>query len=282
MYKVDCRLGLMTNQNSNALQRPADGERPRSYKTEAIVLRSRPVREADRLVTVLTPHIGKIAVTVRGARRITSRLGGHLDTFNHVHLTLALGHQVDVVTGAESIESFGDLKADLDRLATGLYFMELTDALLPERSPHSGAYSLLLDLLRALNHGKPLDNVTRYAELHLLEDSGYMPELGSCQVCGSEIVPGHHRFAPGLGGVVDDICKVSIGQVLPLSVNGLKVLRHYHRTGMFDAMQVSLSVDLRDELEKILGVSIHYVLEREMATAYFVDHLRKLRKQLNN
>jgi len=59
----------------------------------------------------------------------------------------------------------------------------------------------------------------------------------------------------------------------------LKVLRHYHRTPMADAVQVGLSPAIRDELERILGVSIHYVLEREMATADFVDHLKKLRSR---
>lgn len=237
------------------------------------------MQEADRLVTVLTPNLGKLPMTVRGARRITSRLGGHLDVFNHVHLTLALGHRIDVVTGAESIESFGALKSDLDRLATGLYLMELADAMLPDASPHPGAYVLLLDALRALDRGEPEDSVARYTELKLLGDSGYMPELNNCQVCGAEIVPEHHRFAPGLGGVVDDTCSVPMGQVLGMSLNALKVLRHYHRSTLQDAVNVDLSASLRDELERILGVSIHYVLEREMASADFIDHLRKLRSR---
>ena len=269
----------MVEASDTSARRPGEGERPRSYKTQALVLRSRPLREADRLIIVLTPSMGKLPVTVRGARRITSRLGGHLDTFNLVHLTLALGHRIDVVTGAESMESFGALKADLDRVAVALYLMELADALLPNALPHPGAYTLLLNALRALDQGESLDGVARYVELRLLEDSGYMPELGSCQVCGAEIVPEHHRFAPGLGGVVDDTCSVPTGQVLSLSMNALKVLRHYHRTGMTDAVQVRLSPALRDELERILGVSIHHVLEREMATADFVDHVRTLRSR---
>lgn len=261
------------------LRRPAQGERPRSYKTEALVLRSRPMREADRLVTVLTPTMGKLPVTVRGARRIKSRLGGHLDAFNHVHLTLALGHRVDVVTGAESIESFGSLKADLDRLATGLYIMELADALLPEAASHPGAYALLLDAMRALDAGQPFEETARYVELRLLEDAGYLPELNSCQVCGREIQAGHHRYAPALGGVVDDTCQAPAGQVLPLSVNALKLLRYYRDSPLARSAQVALTPDLGAELEHLLGVSLHYVLEREMGSADFVDHLRKMRRR---
>ena len=107
--------------------RPGPGQRPRSYKTEGVVLRASPVLEADRLVTVLTPSLGKLMVTVRGARRIKSRLGGHLDVLNRVSLVLALGHRFDVVTGAESAESFASLKGDLERLAAALYLSELTN-----------------------------------------------------------------------------------------------------------------------------------------------------------
>ena len=259
--------------------RPGDGERPRSYKTEALVLRSRSMREADRLITILTPTMGKLPVTVRGARRINSRLGGHLDVFNHVHLTLALGHRIDVVTGAESIESFGPLKSNLDGVATGLYLMELADALLPEGAPHSEAYTVLLEAMRALNTSQPFDGTARYVELRLLEDAGYMPELYRCQVCGQTIEAGHHRYAPGLGGVVDDTCQVPLGRVLPLSVDALKVLRHYHRSTLADASKVALAPGLQAELEHVLGVSLHYILEREMGSADFVEHLRKMRRR---
>ena len=124
---------------ASASRRPGPGSRPRSFKTECVVLRSRDMREADRLVTLLTPAMGKLTVTVRGARKTTSRLGGHLDVLNRANLTLALGHRIDVVTGAESLETFGGVKADLERLALGLYFMELGDALLPLESPHPAA-----------------------------------------------------------------------------------------------------------------------------------------------
>ena len=271
----------MVDSLHSSVRRPGDGERPRSYKTQALVVRSRDMREADRLIIVLTPSMGKLPVTVRGARRINSRLGGHLDSFNLVHLTLALGHRIDIVTGAESIESFGALKADLDRVAVGLYLMELADALLPEASPHPGAYVLLLEAMRSLNRGDPPEGVARYVELGMLADSGYAPELVRCQVCGNEIRAGHHRYAPDLGGVVDDTCEVP-ARVLPLSVDALKVLRHYRRTSLADAVQVELRPQLRDELEHILGVSLYHVLERDMATADFVDHLRKLRRRLGN
>jgi DNA repair protein RecO (recombination protein O) len=261
-----------------AERRPVPGSRPRSYKTECIVLRSRDTREADRLVTVLAPSMGKLTVTVRGARRAASKLGGHLDVLNRTNLTLALGHSIDVVTGAESLETFGAIKADLDRLALALYFMELADALLPQEAPHPAAYALLLGALRALNGETPATAVARYLELRLLEDSGYLPELRRCLVCGKEVEPEHHRFAPAMGGVVCDTCIVPLGQVLPLSLQALKVLRHYAGHEVEDALRVQLDDPLAYELELLLGAALQQVLEREMATTDFVEHLRRLRR----
>jgi DNA repair protein RecO (recombination protein O) len=260
--------------------RPGPGARPRSYKTEAIVLKSIAVRDADRLVTVLTPQLGKLPATVRGARRVNSRLGGHLDLFNRVELTLALGHRIDVVTGAESIESFGALKSDLDRTAIALYLMELTDAMLPEAAPHSRAYDLVLQALRWLNGTGPAVAMPRYVELRLLEDSGYLPELQNCLVCGKSLEPGHHRFAPALGGVTDDTCVVSAGQVLPLSVDALKVLRHFAREGFEAGVHVTIDGHLALELENILEASVHNVLEREVSSASFIEHLRRLKQRV--
>ncbi len=259
--------------------RPGPGARPRSYKTEAIVLRSIAVRDADRLVTVLTPELGKLPVTVRGARKVNSRLGGHLDLFNRVELTLALGHRIDVVTGAESIESFGALKSDLDRTAIALYLMELVDALLPEAAPHSRAYGLVLQALRWLNGTGALAAVPRYVELRMLEDAGYLPELQSCLVCGKTLEPGHHRYAPALGGVTCDTCAVPVGQVLPLSVDALKVLRHFAREGFEAGVRVQLDGGLATELESVLEASLHHVLEREVSSASFIEHLRRLKQR---
>ena len=262
-----------------AALRPGPGGRPRSYKTDAIVLRTLAVREADRLVTVLTPSLGKLKVTVRGARRITSKLGGHLDVLNRAKLTLALGHRFDVVTGAESAESFASVKGDLERLAAALYLSELVDGMLPEAAPHSGAYDLLLGALRALDGAAPPETVLRYVELRLLEDAGYMPELARCLVCGKDLEPGLHRYAPALGGTVCDRCVVPLGRVLPLSLDALKVLRHFARHDLAAAVGLRVGAALNLELEGVLGSSLQHVLEREMGTASFVEHLRTLRRR---
>jgi DNA repair protein RecO (recombination protein O) len=261
-------------------ERPMEpgGSRPRTYKTEALVLRSVPVLEADRLITVLTPALGKLRATVRGARRVSSRLGGHVDVLNRVSLSLARGRTFEVVTGAEALETFGRLKGDLDRVALALYLMEMADALVPEESPHPNAYRLLLDSLRVMDGVAASPVIPRYVELRMLDEAGYMPELDRCVICRKQVTGDDLRYGPSAGGLVCGACIVPQGQVLPMSMDALKVLRFFARHGFTVALRLRLEPALGDELESLMGGSLRYVLERDMATVGFIDHLRWLRQ----
>ncbi len=241
------------------------------------MLRSLPVMEADRLVTLLTPTAGKLRATVRGARRVTSRLGGHLDLFNRVSLSLAQGRTFDVVTGAETLEAFAELKRDLHRIALALYLMELADAIVPEDAPHPNAYRLLLESLRSLNESGSNPVIPRYLELRLLEEAGYMPELRRCVACGAEVGAGRLWYGSELGGILCDACGGQQGQAFPMSVDALKALRFFAGYGFADALRLRLEPALGEELEALLAVALQHVLERGMASSGFLDHLQRLR-----
>ena len=118
--------------------------RIRTYKAEALVLRTNNLGEADRIATFISPHLGKFRATVRGARRTSSRLGGHVDVLNRVQLAVAHGRTLDVVTNAEAQETFRKVKENLDLVVHALYLAELTEALVPELAPHPRSYSLSL------------------------------------------------------------------------------------------------------------------------------------------
>ena len=57
---------------------------PRTYKTEGVVIRQIPLGEADRILTLYTPDMGKIRAVAKGVRRTKSKLGGHLELLTRV------------------------------------------------------------------------------------------------------------------------------------------------------------------------------------------------------
>ena len=253
------------------------GTRPRTHKVEALVLRSTPVLEADRVVTLLSPGMGKLKARVRGARKITSRLGGHLDTLNRVSLSLAEGRTFFVATGAEALETFAKLKSNLDQVAVSLYFCELADMLIPEGQPHPAVYRLLVESLRRIDQNGPDEVVARYVEMQLLKEAGYMPELGRCVTCGEQSPVTPYGYAPGLAGLACGNCVGSRNDLLPLSIDALKVLRFLAPASLAGACRLRLDRPLEQELEVVLGASLRYVIERELGTSSFVEHLRRLR-----
>ncbi|KKR32290.1 MAG: repair protein RecO protein, partial [Candidatus Gottesmanbacteria bacterium GW2011_GWC2_39_8] len=85
----------------------------RTYKTEGIILRRINFGEADRLITIFSKHYGKQKVLGKGVRKIKSRRAPHLELFNRSVIFLHRGKNFDIITEAQTINSFSDLRKDL-------------------------------------------------------------------------------------------------------------------------------------------------------------------------
>src|SRR5918997_3633522 len=128
---------------------------PRIYKTQGIVLTRFDLGEADRVLTVLTPHDGKLRVIAKGVRRPTSRLGGALEPFAELHLVLARGRTFDIVTQASVGEAWLHLRDALESAATAWYVGELADRAVEEGGIAYPVYALLRRAVPLPLHGKP-------------------------------------------------------------------------------------------------------------------------------
>jgi len=253
-------------------------QRSRTLKTQAIILRSFEDGEADRTVIILTPEVGKLKARVRGARKINSRLGGHTDLLNLTNLNVGLGNHSNVITAADSLNSFVNLKSNLERLAIAIYLAELMNALIPEGVPHRSIFYLLLNALEELNKNKDPLIISRYLELKALEETGYKQELYHCVLCNTNIQPDQHSYVPSFGGVICSKCPVNPGELCTLSLNSLKVLRHFDRSALSEVLSINLDNHIEYEIERILEMSITWILEKQSKARKFVTHLQNLRK----
>ncbi len=155
----------------------------RVYKTEAVVLRQRPLGEADRILTLYAADLGKFEAVAKGVRRPGSRKAGHLEPLTYVSVMLARGRNLDIITQAEAREAFLPLRADVQRLAAGLYVAELVDRLTVEHVEGYAIFRLLVETLGRLATAANLDIVLRFFEINLLAHVGYRPELRRCVIC---------------------------------------------------------------------------------------------------
>lgn len=88
------------------------------YKTEAIVLKHIPFGEADRLVTLYTPQLGKVRAVAKGARRARSKLAGHLEPLTRVNTLIRRGKTLDTISQSETVTSNLLLRGDLWRMSS--------------------------------------------------------------------------------------------------------------------------------------------------------------------
>lgn len=179
------------------------------YRDEAIVLRTRKLAEADRIITLLTRQNGVVRAVAKGVRRTTSRFGSRLEPFTHVDLQLAHGRNLDVVTQAETKSPFGAvISTDYDRYTAASVMLETAERLVAEeRQPSVQQYLLLVGALRAMaaaehRAGDILDSFL----LRSLAVAGYAPSFDACARCGVE---GPHRaFHAASGGMLCADCRV--------------------------------------------------------------------------
>ena len=102
-------------------------ERPRSFRTPALILKRRNFGEADRQLTLLTPRYGKFDALAKGARKPASKKTGHVELFMKSDVLIGKGRTLDIITQAEMIEPYLAIREDLERGAYASYATELLD-----------------------------------------------------------------------------------------------------------------------------------------------------------
>src|SRR4030042_4175663 len=244
--------------------------------TEAIILKRIKWGEADRILILYTPDYGKVRAVAKGSRRPKSKLGGHVELLTHSSLLLARGKNLDIVTQAQTIDSFLALKEDLKRMSCGLYISELVDAFTEERMESHQLFQLLTETLHQLTEAKDNDTVLRYFELRLLDLTGYRPQLQKCANCNASLQPVMNYFSPGQGGVLCPECAFAEPFALQLSLNALKVLRLWQTCDYLTAPRLHINSELASELEQTMRQYIRYRLDRQVKSTAWLDRLKGL------
>jgi len=265
--------------------RPTCEENMRSdrlYRAQAIILRRGDFFEADRLLTLYTPHRGKMRAIAKGIRKPTSRKGGHLELFTHSQLLLARGRNLDIITQAQTIEPFLPLREDLLRASYACYVGELLDQITEENIPNPRLFYLLRDTLARLGQSRDLALTVRFYELRLLGLTGYEPQLFHCVRCRGLLEPqGSFFFSPMEGGALCEACgPLPAGGAqqaggAPLSLAALKVLRFFQTREYELCQRMHIRPALHSELERVMYRYIAFTLERDLKSVGFLNILRR-------
>ncbi len=213
----------------------------RSYKTQAVVLRSMRLGEADRVLHLYTLDRGRIGAVAKGVRKTKSRFGARLEPLSHVELVLHEGSgELQTITGVELVRSHRLAREDPSRLGVGLVGAEAMLRLFSEQEANARAFQALLRFLELLDEEQartPADPklapLALSFQLKLLWVAGYLPHLTSCAECGADDEP-LVGYSPKAGGAVCRAC-ADATSAIALSPAGIAAVERLLRSPMADA-----------------------------------------------
>ncbi|HEV7180755.1 MAG TPA: DNA repair protein RecO, partial [Candidatus Baltobacteraceae bacterium] len=152
----------------------------RSYKTRGIVLRARPLGEADRILTLFSTERGKMDAVAKGVRRTKSHLAGRLEFGNECALTMHHGRSLDVIVTADIVLAPWQRLVDPERFSVASLVAELIDAFCETDLPLPDVYDLLAGMIAAIAASDaPRSLVPRFS-LRLLSALGLEPPVDAC------------------------------------------------------------------------------------------------------
>lgn len=197
---------------------------PERFVTCGLVLRETVTRDADKILTVLTPDRGRLSVIARGARRKGSRVAAACQLLAYSEMTLYEKGRWTMLDAADTIELFDGLRQDLTALSLAAYFAELTEAV--SDGFGGDVLPLLLNALYALSAlKKPPQLVKPAFQFRLMALAGYEPMADGCALCGAP-EPENPMLDVVHGVVHCGKCREKGGLSLPLTASGLAALRY--------------------------------------------------------
>jgi DNA repair protein RecO (recombination protein O) len=179
-----------------------------TFKTEAVVLRSIRLGEADRVLHLYTEDRGRVGAVAKGVRRVKSRFGGRLEPLSRVKLVLHEGRSdLCTITAADTVHAHASLREGRAGIERATDACEAVLRLFDSAEPNRPAYNLLCHELALLDADAGL--ATRAQALvfrmKLLLAAGFVPELAGCAACGEREHIG--AFSAAAGGVVCPGCE---------------------------------------------------------------------------
>jgi DNA repair protein RecO (recombination protein O) len=247
--------------------------RARVYRTPAVILKRMDLGEADRIVTLFSRDEGKIRAVAKGVRRSTSRSAGHLEPFTVSDVLFAVGRELDVISQADTLESFREIRENLDLATHAYYLAEVVDLLTEDRSENRAVYDVLLESLHHLARAADIRLVLVAFHVNLFDALGYRPELRECVTCRVSIQPDRNHFSALLGGVVCPGCGPAEPTARAIGTSALKLLRFLQIThGQRD---VNVPPHVCREAEALLRDYAEHIVERRLRTPALIARVQE-------
>lgn len=250
------------------------------FTTNVINLKSYNISEADRIVVMYSKEKGLIKGVAKGIKKTTSKLGGRMDMLVANKLLLNKGKTLDTICQAEALNTFFNLRNDMNKLFYAMYASEIVSNFGIENDPNSEDiynlfYSFLEKLSKAETKEKSMLSLIKF-QLKIMDITGYSIELDECVKCLKKPNSEDIYFSIENGGILckdcsADICKkVKIPQKIVEFLNTL-LKEDFNTHTKYDNL---VTEKICDTCINLLKNYIEYYSPKKFKTTQMLESIR--------
>ena len=242
--------------------------------SEAVVLRTWPLHEADLIVSFFTRDYGRIKGTAKAALKSRKRFGGALEpmTVARAWFVERPRHELVRLDQLEIIRSPLSAPVDHTRISVLSFFAEVLDQALPEHDPQETVFRLLVSVLEQTTVENPWVALT-YFQLWMTRLMGLLPDMAHCTACGEALRPGEVSFSDQGDGL---FCALHIpGNARELSADGWQLAQRMLHSPVASCAQEPWTRRRAQDLRRFTLQALERHLERRLRTAEALARLSR-------
>jgi len=236
-------------------------------ETEAIVLRTHRLGEADKIASLFTRQMGRIRAVAKGALSRRGRYGAALEPLSYIRVWVYDRESRDLqrVGSAEIVESFFEMQKDYRIQLAAQYLAEVTERFLPDREVNERVFRLLLAVLRAFKRYGEVNRSLLFFDYWLLRLGGFLPDLSRCMACQRPFAGEDGFYDPMAVALVCARCK-SAASNEQVSAGALGLVPAFRTARIEQWIEKEAAPLGISELRRLLEQIIEAHLEKKLTT----------------
>lgn len=225
-------------------------------KTEGVILSELRFRDTSKILTIYTRELGKISVMAKGAYRPKSKVLASTQPFSYNEFQFSKGKNFYYINQIDIIDTFYNVRNNIERIAFGFYILELLDKSIIEEEKNEKIFKLLikgLNIMSNMDEGY-LKFIISY-ELKYISFLGYRPEITTCVNCNK--TSSTMRFSKSQGGLLCSNCFHLDNQAIYTSNSEIQLMQRLLFTSLDNLDEIKVGTNV---LTKIQDLLMDYIL----------------------
>jgi len=241
-------------------------------KTTGIVLRHADYKDYHRMLTLFTPDRGRLSASAPASRRPKSALAQLTEVFTLAEFILEDKGGRLTLTGGDIIDSFYDLRMDLENLGCALYMRDFCETVVGEGHGMPELFTLFAKALSMLCYNKLNHRIVRCAfDLKAMDIAGFRPVLDSCSNCGKAL-DSKVYFSPSSGGAVCAQC-TKPADSFEMGLQALGTMGQMQRMPIENVVVIRVKDEILEDIKELMIRYMRYYLNRKFKSSDFLNNI---------